>query len=155
MAMEMHVLSDRRLNSIAEWQRAIDAETFPLRLDSSVQFNSAEGFLPSRLVDKITGFECYHDDANHTMNFLGVSNFGHRWKYALGFRWRGDAAELQAAWMAATAYAAATGGIVFDHEEGKVFTPPQARETVRDIVRDLPAMEAILQEIKKKFAARS
>jgi hypothetical protein len=99
-----------------------------------------------------TGFECYHDNAMETMSFLGKENFDHPWSFALGFRWIGDSAELQAAWMAATAYAAATGGIVFDHEEGKVLTPQEAREVVRDIVRDLPAMETILREVMKKLA---
>jgi hypothetical protein len=40
MAMEIFALSDRRLNSIAEWQRAIDAEGFPFpaRLTTDVPF---------------------------------------------------------------------------------------------------------------------
>ena len=33
MAMEMYVLSDGQLGSIEEWQAAIDAEGFPLKLD--------------------------------------------------------------------------------------------------------------------------
>jgi hypothetical protein len=43
MAMELHVLSNRRLSSIAEWQRAIGAQGFPLRLAADVQFASADG----------------------------------------------------------------------------------------------------------------
>jgi hypothetical protein len=156
MAMELHVLSDRPLGSIAEWQGALDAEGFPLRLAANIQLPSASGFQPAQLANKQTGFECFHDDARNTMKFLGESNFDHRWRFALGFRWLGSRVEeLQAVWMAATAYAAATGGIVFDHEEGKVLTPQQARETVRGIIRDIPAMEAILEEVKKKFSARS
>ena len=151
MAMEIHVLSDRRLASIAEWQRAIDAEGFPLRLSSGVQFDTAQGFLPSRLGEKKTGFECYHDNASETMNFLGQINFGHRWGFALGFRWIGDPAELQAAWMAATAYARSTDGIVFDHQEGRVFTPLQALEVIRNIERDLPAFEQAMRDVAKKF----
>jgi hypothetical protein len=152
--MEMHVLSDRRLGSIAEWQRAIDAEGFPLWLAPDVELTATQGFLPARLERKQTGFECFHDDARKTMSFLGNEKFDHRWANALGFRWTGDAAEMQAAWMAATAYASATGGVVFDHQEGKVFTPLQAREIVSDIVRDLPAAEAIMEKIKGKFSAQ-
>jgi len=153
--MEMHVLSDRRLASIAEWQRAIDIEGFPLQLSSDVRLDTAQGFLPSRLANKHTGFECYHDNAIETMKFLGQNNFGQRWAFALGLRWIGDPTELQAAWMAATAYARATGGIIFDHQEGRAFTPLQALEVIRAIERDLPAFEQAIREIAKKFAPGS
>lgn len=36
MSMEIHVLSDRRLPSVAAWQQAIDAEGFDLKLDPDV-----------------------------------------------------------------------------------------------------------------------
>jgi hypothetical protein len=156
MAMELHVLSDRLLRSITEWQSAIDAERFPLRLAENVDFLSARGFLPAQLADKQIGFECFHDNARDTMAFLGEDNFDHRWRFALGFRWLGSKfEELQAAWMAATAYAAATSGVLFDHEEGKVLTFEQARETVRAIARDASAMESILDEVKRRFSASS
>ena len=40
MAMELFVLSDERLNSVAEWQAAIDAEGYPLRLDANKPMES-------------------------------------------------------------------------------------------------------------------
>src|SRR5262245_40859089 len=125
----------------------------PLRLPAEVQFLTLRGYLPVRLCNEETGFECFHDDAGETMRFLGMINFDHRWRFALGLRWIGDIAELQAAWMAATAYAALTGGVVFDHHEGRVFLPQQAEEVVRNIVRDVPAMQATLEEIKRKFSS--
>ena len=50
MAMEIFALSDRRLNSIAEWQRAIDDEGFPFppRLSADVLVGQLSGFLPAR-----------------------------------------------------------------------------------------------------------
>lgn len=155
MAMELHVLSNHRLNSIAEWQRAVDAQGFPLRLAADVQFASADGLLPARLENKQTGFEFYHDDAKKTVRFLGVGNFNSIWKFALGFRWRGDFSELEAAWMAATAYAAATGGIIFDHEEGKIFTPQQARDLVTGFISERPRIRALMEEIERKFPSKS
>ncbi len=152
MAMELHVLSDRRLGSIAEWQRAIDAEGFPLRLAADVDLAQANGFLPARLRSKQTGFECFHDRADETMDFLGRINFDHPWKFALGFRWIGDPAELEAVWMAAAAYAVATGGIIFDPQETEVFTPVRARETVRQIERDVIKIEAMRAEIVRRFS---
>ena len=88
------------------------------------------------------------------MRFLGEANFDHRWRFALGFRWIGDVTELQAAWIAATTYAAATSGLIFDHHEGRMFSAHEAQETVRDIMRDVPEVDAILEEIQKRFFAQ-
>jgi hypothetical protein len=153
MAMELHIFSDRRLASIHEWQRAIDAEGFPLRLSPDVQFDTASGFLPCRLSNKTTGFECYHDNAVE----LGalMSHTGRGWPFALGLRWTSDLTELQAAWMAASAYARATHGLVFDHQEGKAFTPAQAKEVTLGIERDLPKFEEAVKAVLKKIGVAS
>ena len=153
MSMELHVLSDQRLNNSAEWQHAMNLASYPVQL-SDVQFASINGFATVALNGAQTGFECFHDDASKAMNFLGRENFGYQWKYALGFRWRGTSLdELQAAWMAATAYAAATGGIVFDHEAGKVLTLREARAAVDRIVRNIPRIAETLATIRKEFEA--
>jgi hypothetical protein len=153
--MEIEVFSDRRLNSIAEWQRAIGIEKFPLRLDADVKFESSRGFIPAMLDGNKTGFECFHDDANEAMSAL-EQHFSHPWQFALGFRWVGSRVdELQAAWMAATAYAAATDGIVFDCEESKALKPQEARDVIHRIKQEIPRMEQLLSEIAKKFSAGS
>jgi hypothetical protein len=156
MAMELHVLSDRRLSAVGEWQHAIDIEGYPLRLDGDTQPDAVDGFVPAEMNGQPTGFECFNDKAHETMKFLGNDQFDRRWKYALGFRWRGSSfEELQAAWMAAIAYAAATGGIIFDHEEGRVFTPQQGREQVAKFVSESPRIKARLEDIKKRFSKKS
>lgn len=155
MAMEMNILSDRRLASIEEWQRAVDAEKYPLRLQTRIELATVRGFVPAQLDGKITGFECYNDDPENTMKFLGEGNFDHRWRFALGLRWLGSKIEeTQAAWMAAVAYVATTGGVIFDHEEGKLFTPDQAREVVRRIASDAVALDVILEKVKQMFPTR-
>jgi len=151
MAMELHVFSDRRLNTIAEWQRAIDAEKYQLRLAGDVHFADASGMLPATLEGEQAGFECYHDDPMETMRFLGVSNFTHFWKYALGFRWGAGFSTLEAVWMAATAYGAATDGIIFDHEEGKVFTVQESRALVANFIDDRPKTKALTDEIMRRL----
>jgi hypothetical protein len=153
MSMELHVFSDRQLQSIAEWQHALDEERYPLQLAADVILDSVDGFLPSTLDRRRTGFECFHDDAAHTMDFLGRDHFSHSWKCALGLRWRGDFDELQAAWMAATAYAAAADGVIFDHEVAKIVTPEQGRKTVAEILAARPRVDAVMAEIMKKLAA--
>lgn len=155
MAMELQVFSDRRLNSVAEWQHAIDAEGFPVRLAGDVQLPATSGLLPAKLDGHQTGFECYQDNAKEAMNSLGMRNFNHPWQYALGFRWGGDFSQMEAAWMAATAYAAATGGIIFDHEEGRVFTTQQGRELIIKFVTERPRLKAIVEDIVRRVTKTS
>jgi hypothetical protein len=148
MSMELHVFSDRQLGSIAEWQREIDTEGFPLQLAADVDLASAEGLVPAVLEGRQTGFECLHDDAAEALDNLGKKYFDRRWRFALGLRWLGSRMdELFAAWMAATAYARATDGVIFDYEEGRVFQPHEAAEFIRRIERnrsriDVEAMNA-------------
>jgi hypothetical protein len=138
MSIEMSVLSDRRLASTAEWQEAIDAEGFPLRLDPERALAEASGFFPAHFGEKLTGFECYHDDATEMMDDYPDIDFGRRWEHALGLRIIGDHDELRAAFMAATAYARATNGVVWDGESGEVMLPDRAAEVARQIDRDTP-----------------
>jgi hypothetical protein len=137
MSMELRLFSDRRLVSISEWQRAIDAEGFPLRLSDETPLDKVNGFLPSYLQDRLTGFECNHWDPKEVIAGNPDIDFGHDWKYVLAFRWLGSKRdEAVAAWMAATSYARVTDGVVFDDQEGKLRTAPEALVVVRDLESD-------------------
>ncbi|HEY1980930.1 MAG TPA: hypothetical protein VGH13_12670 [Xanthobacteraceae bacterium] len=138
MSMEICILSDTQLSSISEWQRAIDAEGFALRLSHDEPFTEINGFLPSILRDKKTGFECYHVDPRELVDTYDNVQFGREWKYALELVWGGDFIEMQAACMAATAYARATSGIVFDPQASRLLTPSQGVKVVQDNERVLP-----------------
>lgn len=137
MSMEICVLSDTRLDSVSEWQKALDAEGFAVRLSDDEPFAEISGFLPASLRDKQTGFECYHVDPREMIDTYDNVQFGREWKYALVFVWGGDFTEMQAAWMAATAYARATSGIVFDPQASQLLTASQAFEVVQDNERAL------------------
>jgi len=131
MAMEFWVLSDKQLGSIAQWQAAIDAERFPLTLSDEKSFDEINGFVPARLRGQLTGFECNHWPAAQFMREMSTVDFGRVWKYVLAFRWRANFTELRAAWIAGSAYARATEGVVFDDQEGKVRNAAEAVETAR------------------------
>ena len=153
--MELWVFSDERLSSIAEWQAAIDAKAYLLKLDEVTPFEKIKGFLPTHLRGELTGFECYHDDADKLIRNNSDLSFGHAWKYVLAFRWVGSKVnELRAAWMAGTAYARATDGIIFDDQEGKFRNATEARDVVRDVERDMPdidhkaLVDKVLRELK-------
>src|ERR1700752_4442813 len=115
------------------------------------------GFLPTQLKGVRTGFECYHDNAFEVMKRYRDVNFGDQWQRALAIRIVGDFNELVAAWMAAVAYARASDGIVFDPQEGKVFSLQQARGVLLAIERDRPAFDEALRKIETalRIAART
>lgn len=155
MSMEICVLSNSRLNSIAEWQHAIDNEGFPLRLSGDDPFDTRGGSLAAQLRDKPTSFEYRIEDFNELRDFYKKINFGHDWKYVLALPWISGFDGLAAAWMAATAYARATTGVVFDPQEGKLFRPEEALQIVRDIERPSPELDAALRNFMQRLPAKS
>jgi hypothetical protein len=140
MSIEIFVLSDRRLASMADWQQAIDREGFDLRLDQSRPIDALGGHLPAQRGEQHAGFECDHFDPAELLDQeeLADIDFGRRWTQMLAFRFGGDFFALWGAFAAAAAYARATGGVVFDSESGEVLQPDKAADAAREIERDLP-----------------
>ncbi len=133
MSLEIHVLSNRQLHSTAEWQTAIEAEGFRLNLSTEGELTEANVFFPAVLNDTKSGFELYHDEARElTTNYAayGVKIEGN-WRHALSFRWGSLDHEGISAFMAATAYARATDGVVFDPQDGRVMSPDESREIAK------------------------
>jgi hypothetical protein len=131
MAMELWVLSDKKVGSIAEWQAAIDVEKIPLILSDERALDKINGCLPAQLRGQPTGCECSHWPAADFMRDMSKVDFGHVWKHVLAFRWGADFNELRAAWIAGSAYARAADGIVFDDQEGKIRNAADAVATAR------------------------
>lgn len=156
MSMELWVLSDRQLNSIAEWQAAIDSEGYSLTLKTDASLERLNGFLPCHLRGELTGFECYHNDAAAFMQNNATVSVGHDWKYALGFRWLGSKQnETLAAWMAGTAYARATAGLVVNDQDSQRRTAAQSAEVVRDIEHPSQAYEEARRELRRRRGVQS
>jgi hypothetical protein len=151
MSMQICVLTDSRLNSIVEWQQSIDAEGFPLRLSGSEPGRN----LVAQLRDEETSIEYGIYDFGKLKDTYRHVNFGRDWKYVIAFTWSSDFAEEIASWMAATAYARATDGIIFDEQEGKLFTPAESLEVTRDIERRRPELEAVLRTYVEQLSAKS
>lgn len=149
MAMELFVLSDAPLNSTTDWQAAIDDEGYPLRLDGKKPIEGLRGFLPAWLRDTKTGFECNLWQADEFMREMPGVVFGHEWKHVLAFRWGSNLNQVPAVWMAATAYAKATNGVVFDEEQGKIYSAADAQTVVSSVEREMPEMEAMLRQLKE------
>lgn len=153
MSMELMIFSDKQLNTVEEWQAAIDAEGFPLRLSDDVILGRISGFFPMHLRGELTGFECYHEDSSEIIAQNPGLGIDHPWKFVLHFVWLGSKwNELLAAWMAATAYARVTDGIIIDGEDWKFYTADQARAVVDDneSPETLARMQAIRDELSRK-----
>jgi hypothetical protein len=151
MAMEIYVLSDRQLRSLSEWQAAIKAEGFALTLSTARSFADIRHFLPVQLNGAQTGFECDHWSARDVIEGYSNVRFLHQWRYCLAFRWGADLKASLAGYMAAAAYAVATGGVVLDCEQSEILAPQQAIHTARDIEAQLPAMEQALRVAMEKL----
>ncbi|MCP9629826.1 hypothetical protein NML43_22280 [Rhodopseudomonas palustris] len=152
MSMEMYLFSDRRLDSIAAWQQAIDAAGDPLQLSTGRPFAELNGGLPVTLRDRPTAFECNHWDAAELMAELTDLTFDHAWSYVLAFRWGADFNAGASAYLAAAAYAEATGGVIFDCEEGRLMSPTRARDVANEMERDGPRIMEMVRRSMEKFA---
>ena len=154
MSMELFVLSDRPLESIAEWQQAITAAGFSLTLPAETPFEALDGFLPVQLGERSTGFECSHWDANEVMAECPEIDFGRRWRHALSFRWGGaDPYQSPAVFMAGAAYAGATDGVVLDWEQGELLTPQQAAENARVLEKEAPQTAEMVRLLVQRIEA--
>jgi hypothetical protein len=151
MAMQICVLSHKRLDSIAEWQKAISAEGFPLRLSDA----DSNRNLVAYLRDEETSIEYDIHDFSELKDAYRHVSFGRNWRYAVAFTWSSDFAEEIAAWMAATAYARATDGVIFDEQEGKLFTPDESRQITRGIEARRPELEAALRTFMQGRSTKS
>lgn len=151
MSMEIYVLSDRQLNTLAEWQKAIDLSGFALSLSSDRPFTALSGFLPVKVKGIQVGFECDHWQARDVQEAYADVSFGHQWRYCLAFRWGADLNACLGAYMAAAAYATATNGVVLDCEQGELSSGKDALRAARDIERQLPALEQTLNAAMERF----
>lgn len=151
MSMELYILSDARLTSIAHWQRAIDADRSELRLSDQRPLADLHGTLPVVLNGKSTSFECDHWNPSDVVKNAPEIYFGRRWKYALAFRWGGDIDASVAAHAASAAYARATGGVILDCEEGKIISPKRALEISAEIAGSRAQIEAAVRMVIANF----
>ncbi|WP_082364116.1 hypothetical protein [Rhodopseudomonas sp. AAP120] len=155
MSMEVYVLSDQRLQSIDAWQRAIDVKRDSLRVGTETPFLKVNGMLPVMLNGRQTCFECQHWSARSLMADFPKVSFGHRWAYALAFRWGGNIASAISANLAAAAYAEATRGQIFICAEGKLVLPARAREIAAELERNAPMIEEMVRQVAEQFRRKA
>lgn len=120
MSMELHVLlSNTRLPDVREWQAAIDALGFDVKLDPSLAVETGRGFLPARFKGRDSGFEFTVWPASDISDTYPefANQFAGRDR-AANFRWGGDLIEMACALVASAALAQLSDGVWFDPQEG-------------------------------------
>src|SRR5215831_9926482 len=84
--MRLFVFSDRQVSSIAEWQRAIEAEGFALRFSTTGPADELSGSVAAKLGNDDAGFECNQESSADIMARYPDVDFGHAWQFAKVFR---------------------------------------------------------------------
>jgi hypothetical protein len=154
MSLEVYALSNQRLPSSSEWQLAIEAEGFPLRLVPSLPILDFSGTIPCQLRTTNTGFEYANLSPADFEDETSARPVAESYSNIVVLRWGADLPAGAAAYMAAAAYARATGGIVFDGEEGELLSVDRAAEIAREMERRIPIIkrraEQFLEDLKTR-----
>ena len=119
MSMDLYVFVDHSSTlTVLEWQQAIDASHFPLRLDESIDLQKLSGFFPVVLKNKKTGFYFFNTDIEELGNHIpGVKRQGSTAGY--DFNFGGHFLEGASAYYMAAALVVSFNGRAFDPQSGK------------------------------------
>lgn len=150
MSLSCFVLCNRHLTTLGEWQAAIGALGFAVKLDAEAAERIADlgGHLPTIWEGREAGFECYPGGADQAADLTETSDdvdFGGPWACILEFNYVGFA-NIAGVTIAAAAYAKATDGVFYEGESGELFGAEAAvafaRKTeaeIRDSLTKQPA----------------
>ncbi|XYD11282.1 hypothetical protein R1A27_13195 [Methylobacterium sp. NMS12] len=141
MSMEAYALCARAIPGVAEWQAAIDATGFDLKLDAVRMPPATQGHLPATWRRCEAGFECQIIPLSDLTDTYTEIDFGGPWTCVYAFYF----ATLPAcagAWMAVAACAAQSDGIVFDPQEGQLLTAEAAIRYAHDTVARIVGLDA-------------
>jgi hypothetical protein len=119
MSMDLYVFVDHSSTlTVVEWQQAIDASHFPLRLDKYIDLRKWSGFFPVVLKNKKTGFYFLNTDIKELgSNIPGAK--GQRSTAAYDFSFGGYFLEGASAYYMAAALVVTFNGRAFDPQSGK------------------------------------
>ena len=146
MAMELFVFSDRRLETIAEWNAALSELGFDVVIEESRKVAELRGSQPTKLRGRDVWVEYDHFDPAEFFAEQDYVKKERDWKYLLAFRWGSDVYAHPAVFMAAAAYAKAIDGVVLDEWEPIFRRLEEVAEIARRADLDTPKVEAWLRE---------
>jgi hypothetical protein len=147
MSAEIFVFSDSQIGSIAEWQQAIEAEGFALRLSTDGSSDELSGQMAARFGNEDIGFEYNQVDVVGLMSRYTDVDFSHAWKFVRAFRSAPQLKPNVAAWIGAAIFAKLTGGKVFEPGADKLSMTEELLNSLRDVEHAVLEVEAERKEL--------
>ncbi|MCJ2083029.1 hypothetical protein [Methylobacterium sp. J-090] len=143
MSLSAYVLSTRSLETIGEWQAAVDALGFKLTFEGQAdeRIEDLFGHLPVVWQGHEAGFECLPGDEDAAQDFVEdeeAARLGGPWTQILEISYVG-LANIAGVAIAGAVYAHATGGIFWEGEEGVRVSAEEAVAYARRIETDILA----------------
>jgi len=130
MSIDLYVFVDHPTPlTVIEWQQAIDAAHYPLRLDERIDPRKSEGFFPVTLNSKKTGFELIPIPAHSDIP-------GAKWQpttSAYEFSFGGHFLEGASAYYLAAALVASFHGRAFDPQSGRWLNAKELKAAAGDM----------------------
>lgn len=150
MAMELFVFSDRRPETVAEWNAALADIGFDVVIDAQ-RIADLSGYQPTRLRGRDVWIEYDHFDPNEFFKEQDYARQDRSWKYLLAFRFGGDFYALAAVLMAAAAYAKITDGVVLDEYEPIFRGWKEIADSAQATEQQIPVLEASMKNEEAKL----
>jgi hypothetical protein len=145
MARELFVFSDKRPDTVAEWNATLADIGFDVVIDAG-RVADLSGSQPTKLRGHDVWIEYDHFDAAKFFEDQDYVKKERDWKYLLAFRWGSDIYAHPAVFMVAAAYAKATDGVVLDEWEPIFRKWDEVAEIARQADLETPKVEAWLRE---------
>lgn len=136
MPTEHLVLTRSPLLSLAQWQAALDAERYPLRLVSIEGSTDSAGTVRAELSGGVTAFTIRRLAPSEVIGAQHQREVTTVWHHAIGFRDVGTGHSAFAATLAACAYAPRAWGVLYDpdDEDGFITDVERLRAGLRDLI---------------------
>ncbi len=138
MANEQFAFIERaKVPSASQWQAAIDAAGFDLKLDPSLEPFEHSGFLPCTLFGADSGVETYYDPASEVISDPDLLNelYGGR-DFCIRFRWGGSFREAACAMILSYSLAKSCGAVVSYEGDAPYVSLEALRTDTEEILRE-------------------
>jgi hypothetical protein len=153
MSMELFVFSDKRPDTIAEWNAALADIGFDVVIDAG-RIADLRGSQPTKLREREVWIEYDHFHPGEFFQEQDYVKQERSWKYLLALRFGGDFHALAAAEMLAAAYAKVTEGVVLDEYEPVFRGWQEMAHRARTTEEQIPTLEASLTKATAELAKK-
>jgi hypothetical protein len=137
MANEQYAFIHKdKVPAVSEWQEAVDAAGFDLRIDPGLEVFEHSGFLPCKLFGQDSGVETYYSPAKRVFDDAAAFEELARGRdYCISFRWGGRFDEAACAMILSYALASSFGAVVSYDGDAPYEDLAALRKDTEDIIK--------------------